>query len=171
VLPVGFGEDPDRRAGSPDGPTRFPRSLLEAVMDVSLAVHELFDSPSFRIASWTDPFVESVGWPADSDETLTFLLPTLGPTAVLMLHRGARYVADGSTHVFAPEEFASTFGVMPSIAAKALARLIRFGMVRVGPSAIEFRTHVAPLPVRWVERLPRYLADAYVELDWRSAAA
>ena len=44
-------------------------------------------------------------------------------------------------------------------AAKALARLARFGFATVGSTTLAVRTHVPPLPQRWLTALPDYLRD------------
>jgi hypothetical protein len=43
------------------------------------------------------------------------------------------------------------------LATKAIARLARFGFATIGSSALAIRTHVPPLPQRWVAALPDYL--------------
>jgi hypothetical protein len=140
-------------------------------VDAGHLANQLFGCPSFQIAAWRDPAVESAGWRADSDEMLVFSLPCLGPTSVAVWHRSCRYVSDGAIASFEPVEFAATFGVMPSVAAKAVGRLVLFGMARFSPRGIEVRTHVPPLPHRWVVRMPSYLAVAYREFERGGAIA
>ena len=131
----------------------------------------LLSFESFEVTPWRDPVVEAAGWRADTDEMLVYAQAILGPTASTLWWRTARYVADGSSVIFAPGEFAGSFGVMPSVAAKALDRLAHFGIVRFTRVGFEIRTHVPPFPVRWQDRLPAYLADAYRNYQRTGVAA
>ena len=123
----------------------------------SLAV-ALLSRPSFDVVAWIDPGCDG-GLPADSDEALVLLCPVLGPSATLMLHRLARYAVAGPT-TWEPEVFAATFGLASGgLAPKALSRLSRFGFATIGWAGIAVRTHVPPLPQRWLAQLPDYLRD------------
>ena len=124
-------------------------------------VHHLFALDSFTVSAFSDPTVDAVGYPADSDDMLTFATPILGPTSCLIWHRLARYVTVTGEQTFEPPVFAATFGVMPAVAAKAIGRLIHFGIVRFTPTGIAIRTTVPPFPQSWRNRLPDYLAGSY----------
>jgi hypothetical protein len=121
----------------------------------------LLSRPSFDVVAWVDPVCDG-GLPADSDEALVILCPVLGPSATLILHRLARYASSGPT-TWEPGVFAATFGLSTKsatgLATKAIARLARFGFATIGSSALAIRTHVPPLPQRWVAALPDYLRD------------
>ena len=137
-------------------------------MDVMHQAQELFRLPTFEVAAWFDPIAARSGIASDSDEALLYVMPVIGPTGSAMLHRCSRYVSDGSSQRFVPAEFSATFGVMPSIAWRAVGRLMLFGMARLGTSGLEVRTHVPRLNDRWLDKIPSYLADAYRK---RAAAA
>ena len=116
------------------------------------------------VVAWIDPVCAN-GVPSDSDEALVILCPVLGPSATLVLHRLSRYATAGPT-VWEPGIFAATFGMSKNsatgLATKAITRLARFGFAMIGPSALAVRTHVPPLPQRWISALPEYLRDAPV---------
>ena len=130
-------------------------------MDHHKLAADLLSRPSFEVVAWVDPRCDG-GLPTDSDEALTLLCPVLGPSATIILHRLARYASVGPTE-WEPEPFAATFGLSknaPSgLAAKAVARLARFGFATVGSTTLAVRTHVPPLPQRWLTALPDYLRD------------
>jgi hypothetical protein len=117
------------------------------------------------VTAWRDPLVEEHGWPAHSDDTLVWLAPILGPSCVVVLHRLGRYAAEGDS-TWEPAVLAATFGLSVgegrnSPFAKTLARLAQFDMVGLHPPFVAVRLAVGPLPRRWIDRLPAYLADAY----------
>ena len=121
----------------------------------------LLSRPSFEVIAWVDPVCDS-GLPTDSDEALVILCPVLGPSATIVLHRLARYTSSGPT-TWDPIVFAATFGLSKNaptgLAAKAVARLARFGFANIGSTTLAVRTHVPPLPQRWLAALPDYLRD------------
>ena len=130
-------------------------------MDHHPLAASLLSRPSFEVVAWIDPVCDG-GLPADSDEALVILCPVLGPSATLILHRLSRYASSGPT-TWEPGEFATTFGLSTNsstgLATKAVARLARFGFATIGSSALSIRTHVPPLPQRWLLLLPDYLRD------------
>lgn len=153
------GTWPTRRFGL--WPASFPRRW-EVVMDHHPLAASLLSRPSFDVIAWVDPVCDS-GFPCDSDKALVVLCPVLGPSALVVLHRLARYASSGPTS-WQPDVFASTFGLSTSLTAtglavKAVARLARFGFVRIGDSVLEVRTRVPALPQRWIASLPKYLRD------------
>jgi hypothetical protein len=60
---------------------------------------------------------------------------------------------------------AATFGLdaggRNSSLVRTLARLEQFGIIRITTGTIAVRLAVGPLPRRWIDRLPHYLAAAY----------
>ena len=119
---------------------------------------------SFTVKALPDPLVEQYGWPAASDETMLYVLPIIGPTCLCILHRLSAYAAAGET-LWTPHDFAVTFGIGDddhlALAARSLARLAAFDMARIHAADLAVRTHIGPLPERWIARLPPYLIDAY----------
>ena len=53
---------------------------------------ELLKATTLEFTIWHDPVAAVDGIPADSDDALVWWTPTLGPTAVLVLHRISRYL-------------------------------------------------------------------------------
>ena len=129
-------------------------------MDHDSLALALLSRPSFEVVAWLDPVCDD-GLPADSDEALVLLCPVLGPSATLMLHRLARYAVAGPT-TWEPEVLAATFGLSAKVLApKALSRLSRFGFATIGSAGLAVRTHVPPLPHRWLAQLPDYLRSQW----------
>jgi hypothetical protein len=130
-------------------------------MDHHQLAASLLSNPTFEVIAWIDPVCDH-GLPTDSDEALVILCPVLGPSATMVLHRLARYASSGPT-TWEPTVFAATFGLSKNaptgLAAKAVARLARFGFATVGSTTLAVRTHVPPLPQRWLSSLPDYLCD------------
>ena len=130
-------------------------------MDHHLLATALLSRPTFDVVAWIDPVCAN-GVPSDSDEALVILCPVLGPSATLVLHRLSRYATAGPTS-WEPGVFAATFGMSKNsatgLATKAITRLARFGFAMIGPSTLAVRTHVPPLPQRWISALPEYLRD------------
>src|SRR5687768_14306946 len=133
------------------GPARWPSAppiprLLEVSMDYLHEAVALLARPEFDVVAWRDPLCDD-GIPADSDEALVILCPRLGPSATLMLHRLARCASSTET-TWEPSVFKATFGLSSErthdVAAKAIARLARFGFVTIRPRMLEVRTRVPP---------------------------
>jgi len=119
------------------------------------------------IEAWRDPVVEGhpQSTPTNSDHTLFWWTPILGPTSTLMAHRFAALTANGDTHSFTTRELARTFGLGDSTSRlrATIARLERFGVARTTHNTIAVRLALAPLTVRQLRALPGYMAVAYRE--------
>ena len=130
-------------------------------MDHHHLASTLLSHSSFDVIAWIDP-VCAQGTPSDTDEALIMLCPVLGPSATLVLHRLSRYATAGPT-TWEPSVFAATFGLSKNsatgLATKAITRLARFGFATIGSSTLAVRTHIPPLPQRWLAALPEYLRD------------
>ena len=127
-------------------------------------IRTLIDSGTITIVAWDDPLAAD-GFDADTDDTLTYLTPILGPSAVVVLHRIARYLNSGATvWVCDLHQLAATFGLgyhpdTTSQLTRTLMRLEQFGMIREHAGTVEVRTRIPKLPRRWLNRMPGYLAD------------
>ena len=119
---------------------------------------------TFTVKALPDPLVETYGWPATSDQTMLYLLPIIGPTCLCILHRLSAYATNEET-TWTPHDFAVTFGIGNNdhlaLAARSLARLAAFDMAKIHTTDLAIRTHIGPLPERWITRLPPYLINAY----------
>lgn len=126
--------------------------------------------PLLRVVPWRDPTVEHApgATPTTDPDALAYWTPSIGPTAALI---AARWARDCARHHSAAhwrlDDLAATFGVSPTIAARAVDRLDRFGIITRHDATIAVRLVLPPLPGRLRERLPASLA---VEYDTRLAA-
>jgi hypothetical protein len=111
---------------------------------------------TWKLTVWNDPRAAN-GLQTDTDDALIYLTPVLGPTSTLVLHRFSRCLRTGTSRVWSIEDLAATFGVGVSQMRASLARLERFGMIRLAGDRIEVRTRLASLTVRHAERMPAYL--------------
>lgn len=117
---------------------------------------------AITVIAWRDPVVENLpgAIATTSDDLLIWWPNSLGPTSVLMARHLATYATDGAS-VWSLDDLAGTFGVMPSVVARTLDRLARFGVIARHGSTVAVRLTLPPLTGRQHGRLPRYLADAY----------
>lgn len=81
-----------------------------------------------RFTIW--PTTDTSGIVTDTDDALYYLLPTLGPTATLVLHRVARHLRYTPDVTFDTAELAAQFGVGPQQLRSSLRRLEMFGAIR-----------------------------------------
>ena len=90
-----------------------------------------------------------------------YLTPILGPSAVMLLHRMARYLTGEGITVatLSIEDMAASLGLTVARFKTTVARLAQFGMIRSTPTTIHVRMMVPPLPARWLDRMPAFLAD------------
>lgn len=104
---------------------------------------------------------------ADSADLLTFVVPILGPTATLIVHRAASYFAAGDTWVqFELTDLGQTFGLghgtgPNSPLLRAIGRIHRFGFGHLDPHrpTLKVRTAIPPISRQMAERIPSYLTD------------
>ena len=128
---------------------------------------ELLKATTLEFTIWHDPVAAVDGIPADSDDALVWWTPTLGPTAVLCLHRLSRYLTTSPSMSFDIVELAGAMGLVQKdrLAAsegftRAMHRLEMFGMIRTIGNTIHVRTILPPLPQRFIRQLPANLRDA-----------
>jgi hypothetical protein len=121
-----------------------------------------------HVVAWDDPVVEATGLDPRSAYVEMFWLPLLGPSATWLLRR----LADGLQT--APEGFdlemeeaACALGLggvggRRSPFHRAILRCTRYAVARhLGPDVLAVRRRVAPLPDRYVFRLPRSLQEQH----------
>ena len=58
-----------------------------------------------------------------------------------------------------------SFGLTLARFRQTIVRLENFGMVRTTPTTLHVRMMIPPLPARWLERTPGFLADG---CPWRA---
>ena len=137
---------------------------------------------TIRIRPWTDPIIDTLGHDPRSLYVETFWLPTLGPTALLLMRRLAACFdahPDGAEMPVAETSQSLGLGVREGRNAplwKSLNRLVQFDLARSAeetlPGApeipeVEVRRHVPPVNRRHVRRLPPHLQAAHDE--WAQA--
>lgn len=135
-------------------------------------------SETVRIQPWNDPVLDTLGHDPRSLYVERFWLPTLGPTALLLLrYLAARFESDpeGSELDVAETSRALGVGVREGRSAplwRTLNRLVQFDLARTPdeplPGArplpeVEVRRHVPPVNRRHVRRLPPHLQSAHEE--------
>lgn len=130
------------------------------------------------LVGWPDPVADSVGHPVRSDYVETYWLGILGPTATWLLRRCSDKVLtepDG-----AEIDLHSTAGSLglahradrPTPFSRGFDRLMMFGLMRHVANhpvpTFAVRTHVPPLSLRHVSRLPAQLQISHSRLLLRS---
>lgn len=140
----------------------------------------LFDTDPnvLSLGPWIDPTLEQYGFAVDGEYVETFWLGTLGPTATWLLRRlvhalrTSNATSDvGATIRLDTRELAAALGigspnghVMPL--AKALERLLMFGVAQIRGHKLVVRCFLPPLAARQIDRLPPHLARSHS--DWVS---
>jgi hypothetical protein len=114
------------------------------------------------VVAWRDPVIEqsSAAIAITSDEFLTWWTCTLGPSSVLVARHLALYAAGGEVE-WPLDELAGTFGLGRTQLGHTLDRLARFGVIARHGGTAAVRMMLGPLTRQQLERMPRYLADAY----------
>lgn len=125
------------------------------------------------VIPWRDPIVERVGFDACGDYVELFWLSTLGPTATWLLRRLA------ITVVNYPEGFAIDLAATASGLglgwesgranpfARAVQRLVMFGLAQPVGDRLAIRSMVPPLTMKQLARLPEHLQGAHAQ--WAEA--
>jgi hypothetical protein len=130
---------------------------------------------TIAIKPWSDPVVDTLGHDPRSRYVETFWLPTLGPTALLLLrHLADRFDAnpDGVELTVSDTSHALGLGQRDgnsSPIVRTLARLTQFDLACEDPysNTVAVRRNVPPLNVRHLRRLPSELQLAHAE--WAEA--
>jgi hypothetical protein len=131
-------------------------------------------SATLTICPWPDPVLDTVGHDPRSIYVETFWLPTLGPTALLLLRHLATRFEERPGPVELPVATASrALGVgeragHSSPVVRTLARLETFDLAcSDGHETIAVRRNLPPANRRHVRRLPPHLQAAHAE--WAEA--
>jgi hypothetical protein len=125
---------------------------------------------TLTIVPWPDPLLDTVGHDPRSLYVETFWLPTLGPTAVLLLrHLATRFDPPSAGIELAVAETSQALGVgnrdgSSSPIVRSLARLEQFDLACADPrsSTIAVRRSLPPVHRRHLRRLP-------LSIQWRHA--
>src|SRR2546421_2351292 len=126
-------------------------------------------SETIRIFPWPDPVVDTLGHDPRAPYPERFWLPTLGPTALLLLrHVAARFDRAPDGFVLDVAETSRCLGLGErdghnSPIARSLGRLVQFHLAEYGDDggALAVRRHVPPINRRHVRRLPPTLQEEH----------
>jgi hypothetical protein len=124
-------------------------------------------APAIRqltIVAWHDPAIERQPhtFATNSDKTLLYWTPTLGPTATLLIHRLATYASASPETIFNLDELAQTLGVGDRKILNTIARLQSYDLIAVTTPTIGVRLVLPPLSHNQLRRMPHYLAQSYL---------
>ena len=130
---------------------------------------------TLTIKPWNDPVVDTLGHDPRSRYVETFWLPTLGPTALLLLrHLADRFdrTPEGVELTVSDMSHALGLGARDgnsSPIVRTLARLAQFDLACEDPHSnmVAVRRNVPPLNIRHLRRLPSDLQLAHAE--WAEA--
>ena len=130
---------------------------------------------TLTIVPWTDPIVDTVGFDPRTRYAETFWLPTLGPTALLLLRHLADRFDDSPAGVdLRVAETSRALGVgerdgSSSPIVRTLARLEQFDLASSDPCSptIAVRRNLPPVDRRRLRRLPATLQS--VHAHWAEA--
>jgi len=125
-------------------------------------------SETIRILPWSDPVVDTLGHDPRAPYPERFWLPTLGPTALLLLRPLARRF-DGSPGGFNLDlaETSRCLGLgerqgRNSPMARSLGRIVQFDLAaEQGDGVLAVRRYVPPVNRRHIRRLPPSMQDEH----------
>jgi hypothetical protein len=127
-------------------------------------------SSAIRVMPWPDPVLDAIGHDPRSWYVETFWLPTLGPTALLLLRHLADRFEDSPKGIDLPiADTAAALGLGPregqqSPLVRSLTRLQQFELAcSDGDVTIAVRTTLPPVHRRHVRRLPTGLQARHAE--------
>jgi hypothetical protein len=132
-------------------------------------VTETIRTETIRIRPWEDPVIDTLGFDPRSIYCEKFWLPSLGPTALLLLRRFAVCFDEhpAGTDVDLPELAKSLgLGTGPGPNApigRTIARLAQFDLAQDTDGGLAVRRKLPPINRRHVRRLPVHLQRAHEE--------
>ena len=126
-------------------------------------------SATIRIRPWTDPIIDTLGHDPRAPYPERFWLPTLGPTALLLLrHIAYRFDRAPAGFTLSLVETSRCLGLgeregRSSPLARSLGRLVQFDLAAFGDegATLAVRRHVPPVNRRHVRRLPPSLQEEH----------
>jgi hypothetical protein len=124
---------------------------------------------AIRVTPWPDPVLDVIGHDPRSWYAETFWLPTLGPTALLLLrHLADRFEVDPAGVDLPVADTAAALGLGPrdgsnSPLVKSLGRLQQFELACTDGTTVAVRRALPPVHRRHVRRLPAALQARHAE--------
>ena len=132
------------------------------------APQQMPEGPTLRIVQWVDPVADPHGLHPCSRYVELYWLGIIGPSTTWLLrrlHYGLEIHGDGfDLHL---PETARSLGLGDKMGKnspfrRALARLVTFELARPhGPGELAVRSHIPPLPLRHLSRLPESLQRSH----------
>ncbi len=126
------------------------------------------------ITPWPDPVLDTIGYDPRSRYAETFWLPTLGPTALLLLrHLAGRFERNAGSIELPVAETSHALGLgqrdgSSSPIVRTLTRLAQFALAcSAGRTTVAVRRSLPPVQRRHVRRLPTSLQVDHA--DWSDA--
>lgn len=125
------------------------------------------DPTSLVIESWDDPTLTQFGFEVGHEYVETFWLSTLGPTATWLLRRLVTVLGQRPDPVrLDVAELSASLGIGSpqdrlGPLAKALDRLVMFGVAQVRRDRLCVRLFVPPLASKQIDRLPPHLQRSH----------
>ena len=125
------------------------------------------DAATLVIEPWEDPTLAQYGFGVTDDYVETFWLSTLGPTAAWLLRRLVAVQSDRPTSVrLDVAELSASLGIGSpqdrlTPLAKALDRLVMFGVAQVRRDRLAVRFFLPPLASKQIDRLPPHLQRSH----------
>ena len=125
------------------------------------------DAATLVIEPWEDPMLAQYGFGVTDDYVEAFWLSTLGPTAAWPLRRLAAVLGDRPNVVrLDVAELSAGLGVGSpqdrlTPLAKALDRLVMFGVAQVRRDRLAVRLFLPPLASKQIDRLPPHLQRSH----------
>lgn len=133
---------------------------------------------NLSVIPWRDETVEGLGFPTRSDYVEWFWLPVLGPSATWLMRRidfgfddyPTGYVLDAK--ITAQSLGIAASGEVGTIFARAISRLVMFGVAQTAHESLAVRRVLPPVSQRHLDRMPAHLRAAHPNwLSTRSLAA
>lgn len=125
------------------------------------------DAATLIVEPWDDPTLAQYGFGVTDDYVETFWLSTLGPTAAWLLRRLVTVLGDRPDTVrLDVAELSASLGIGSpqdrlTPLAKALDRLVMFGVAQVRRDRLAVRLFLPPLASKQIDRLPAHLQRSH----------
>ena len=119
------------------------------------------------VEPWDDPTLAQYGFGVGDDYVETFWLSTLGPTATWLVRRLVTVLGDRPEAVrLDVAELSAALGIGSpqdrlTPLAKALDRLVMFGVAQMRRDRLGVRLHLPPLASKQIDRLPLHLRSSH----------
>lgn len=126
-------------------------------------------SEGIRVVPWDDPVIDVLGFDPRSSYCEKFWLPTLGPTALLVMRRFAHCFDEHPTGTRVDlSELARCLGLAArtgpnSPMGRTISRLVQFDLAHDCGQSLAVRRRMPPINRRHIRRLPAALARAHEE--------